>query len=106
MCGIAGVLGQPEHDNAACVVDKMLDAMRHRGPDQDGLWTSPVPGAVFGHRRLSIIDLSETDTTRGMLYAFAGVLGVPLSPRAPEHQLLRAMLSRGKALFILDNIAR
>ncbi len=56
----------------------MLDAMRHRGPDQDGLWTSPVPGAVFGHRRLSIIDLSDagrqpmTDPASGVTLCYNG----------------------------------
>ena len=34
----------------------MLDAVRHRGPDDEGVWTDE--GAWFGHRRLSIIDLS------------------------------------------------
>jgi asparagine synthase (glutamine-hydrolysing) len=34
-----------------------LDAMRHRGPDQEGWWAGDL--AMLGHRRLSIIDLSE-----------------------------------------------
>jgi asparagine synthase (glutamine-hydrolysing) len=34
----------------------MLAALRHRGPDDEGLWRDE--GAWFGHRRLSIIDLS------------------------------------------------
>ncbi len=34
----------------------MLAALRHRGPDDEGLWTEE--GAWLGHRRLSIIDLS------------------------------------------------
>lgn len=35
----------------------MADALRHRGPDDEGLWTEP--GAGLAHRRLSIIDLSD-----------------------------------------------
>lgn len=58
MCGIAGALGSTR-DVALPLVEVMLDNLLHRGPDQHGLWASATPGAVFGHRRLSIIDLSE-----------------------------------------------
>ena len=37
----------------------MNDTIVHRGPDGDGIWVSPDGRAVFGHRRLSIVDLSE-----------------------------------------------
>jgi asparagine synthase (glutamine-hydrolysing) len=36
----------------------MHDTVRHRGPDDCGVWSSPDGAAVFGHRRLAIIDLS------------------------------------------------
>jgi asparagine synthase (glutamine-hydrolysing) len=40
----------------------MTDAMAHRGPDGDGIWMGPADargwGAMLGHRRLSILDLS------------------------------------------------
>lgn len=49
MCGIAGQLGgQP-------VAERMIDALRHRGPD--GVRVEGLPGAAFAHARLSIIDL-------------------------------------------------
>jgi asparagine synthase (glutamine-hydrolysing) len=35
-------------------------AMLHRGPDADGYWVSPDRRAAFGHRRLSIIDISAS----------------------------------------------
>ena len=67
MCGIAGaVFWRPEEapDDPVCVVGRMTDAMAHRGPDGEGV--APCrrsgtgrPVAVFGHRRLAIIDLSE-----------------------------------------------
>jgi asparagine synthase (glutamine-hydrolysing) len=56
MCGIAGLIapdGRAHMDVAR--VQKMLNPMRHRGPDGDGLWS--VEGVAFGHLRLSIIDL-------------------------------------------------
>ena len=38
----------------------MTDALRHRGPDGEGFWTNPAGNMGLGHRRLSIIDLTET----------------------------------------------
>jgi asparagine synthase (glutamine-hydrolysing) len=60
MCGIVGVFnlqraGRIDQD----VVLRMRDTMLHRGPDGGGLWTDPDGQVVFGHRRLSIIDLSS-----------------------------------------------
>jgi asparagine synthase (glutamine-hydrolysing) len=37
----------------------MMDLIAHRGPDGGGLWTSPESTVGLGHRRLSIIDLSD-----------------------------------------------
>lgn len=56
MCGIAGIF----HLETAKPVDpdrvnRMTDAIAHRGPDGAGVWTAP--GVGLGHRRLSIIDL-------------------------------------------------
>ncbi len=54
MCGIAGVVA-PEHGDEDGV-RRMLDALRHRGPDDEGEHVGR--GAILGQRRLSIIDLS------------------------------------------------
>ena len=59
MCGIVGIFSfsaspQGQADQAL----RMRDAMRHRGPDDAGLWTSRDERVTFGHRRLSIVDLS------------------------------------------------
>jgi asparagine synthase (glutamine-hydrolysing) len=37
----------------------MADAVRHRGPDAAGAWADAEAGIAFGHRRLSIVDLSD-----------------------------------------------
>src|SRR5262249_20627408 len=60
MCGIAGIfqLGMPKPVDPARVKG-MIDAIAHRGPDGEGIWTAP--GVGLGHRRLSIIDLSTGD---------------------------------------------
>ena len=52
MCGICGYLG---FDDPA-LLEKMTEALAHRGPDDAGTYVAP--GIGLGHRRLSIIDLS------------------------------------------------
>jgi asparagine synthase (glutamine-hydrolysing) len=52
MCGIAGMVG----DVDASLLRRMLDAMRHRGPDDRGLFAAD--GVAIGQTRLSIIDLA------------------------------------------------
>jgi asparagine synthase (glutamine-hydrolysing) len=44
---------------APAVVRAMADALANRGPDDHGVWTDQAAGIGFGHRRLSIVDLSE-----------------------------------------------
>lgn len=56
MCGIAGIVSTSSIE--AAVVEKMTNSLRHRGPDESGLWSGP--GCVLGHQRLSVIDLSPT----------------------------------------------
>lgn len=44
--------------NQADIGVSMAGSIRHRGPDDSGVWTSPCGEATFAHRRLSILDLS------------------------------------------------
>ncbi len=63
MCGLAGwVLSTPDALSAsrASEVSRILDAQHHRGPDARGLWEDPKLGAVLGHNRLAIVDLTDT----------------------------------------------
>jgi asparagine synthase (glutamine-hydrolysing) len=61
MCGIAGLLrpGGGDESMLAGYAKRMADTLAHRGPDAGGLWTNAAAGIAFGHRRLSILDLSE-----------------------------------------------
>lgn len=61
MCGIAGFvrLGGFEARAASCVLARMTQTIAARGPDDDGYWIDPAAGVAFGHRRLSVVDLSE-----------------------------------------------
>ncbi len=52
MCGIAGILGHADSDRLRA----MAGALCHRGPDDEGYWTSPDGVVGLAHRRLSIID--------------------------------------------------
>src|SRR5262245_56119757 len=61
MCGIAGLFTQssdPSGNTAGSQhqLSAALDRLRHRGPDDVGVWRGP--GCLLGHRRLSILDLS------------------------------------------------
>ena len=57
MCGIAGIFRRDGEATDASVIRSMCDAMVHRGPDAGGYITEE--GIALGHRRLSIIDLSD-----------------------------------------------
>jgi len=58
MCGVAGVLGGSGTAERERLVRGMLDALAHRGPDDEGVWTDEEAGLTLGHRRLAIIDTS------------------------------------------------
>src|SRR5215813_2180186 len=81
MCGIAGIIGRLDEPNRAALA-RMNQAMMHRGPDAGGMWFSTPDergwGALLGHRRLSILDLSTAgdqpmiDPTTGHAIVFNG----------------------------------
>lgn len=60
MCGIAGIVSTHQNDSSTstALVKQMCDAMSHRGPDADGFWSDAH--TALGHRRLAIIDLTES----------------------------------------------
>ncbi|HZI19585.1 MAG TPA: asparagine synthase (glutamine-hydrolyzing) [Pyrinomonadaceae bacterium] len=60
MCGICGVweYGAGEGRVEASLVERMRDTMAHRGPDDSGSLIFDGGRGAFGHRRLSIVDLS------------------------------------------------
>ena len=68
MCGITGAIWTRASKVVdECALGRMTDALAHRGPDDQGYFTSDLavhatggsmPGVALGHRRLSIIDLA------------------------------------------------
>jgi asparagine synthase (glutamine-hydrolysing) len=81
MCGIAGIIGRLDEPNRAAL-QRMNDAMVHRGPDASGTWVSAPDargwGALLAFRRLSILDLSAAgdqpmvDPVTGHVVVFNG----------------------------------
>jgi asparagine synthase (glutamine-hydrolysing) len=81
MCGIAGMIGRVDEPNRAAL-ERMSNAMVHRGPDASGTWVSAPDargwGALLAHRRLSILDLSPAgaqpmvDSVTGHVVVFNG----------------------------------
>ena len=57
MCGIAGIYNINQSKTSELIITQMTDAIAHRGPDGKGVFLDG--NLAFGHRRLSILDISE-----------------------------------------------
>ncbi len=58
MCGIFGAWRRDGGDLPQAQLAAMAAALRHRGPDDEGIWQPPGRGVALGNRRLSIIDIA------------------------------------------------
>lgn len=56
MCGIVGVIDKNYCDET--ILQRMVNSIEHRGPDNNGIWLDKSYGIGLGHTRLSILDLS------------------------------------------------
>ena len=77
MCGIAGIVAPGRSEQELNVAIGLMNRLQtHRGPDGEGVFVEP--GVALGHRRLSIIDLSDagkqpmTDPTGRYVLTFNG----------------------------------
>ncbi len=62
MCGICGFYspgGRLQEDELTATASAMAQTLSHRGPDAGDVWCDAACGIALGHRRLSILDLSE-----------------------------------------------
>ncbi len=105
MCGICGEIRFDGERVAAARVERMADVMASRGPDGAGV---VVRGHVgFGHRRLKIIDLSESsaqpfvDTALGLTLVFNGCIYNYAELRAELERLGYSFASHGDTEVIL-----
>ena len=58
MCGICGYCSTSSPYGPDTIV-RMCNAISHRGPDDSGVWRDKTRNLVLGHRRLSVLDLSD-----------------------------------------------
>ncbi|MGE0704372.1 MAG: asparagine synthase (glutamine-hydrolyzing) [Vicinamibacterales bacterium] len=109
MCGIAGALffDAPSHDQSAAIVQRMSDALAHRGPDGQGVVVCPArerPAAAtvaFGHRRLAIIDL--TDRAAQPMKSADGSCWLTFNGEIYNFREIRRELERCGRTFVSDS---
>ena len=56
MCGIGGIFRREAQRRPDARVDRLRDALRHRGPEDEGIWSSAEGTATLVHTRLCILD--------------------------------------------------
>jgi asparagine synthase (glutamine-hydrolysing) len=95
MCGICGTVRLDGRPDPGPGVDGMLRALAHRGPDADGQWSDGT--CTLGHRRLSIIDLS--DAGRQPLTNEDGTIWLTFNGEIYNFQELRQELERAGHAF-------
>ncbi len=93
MCGIVGVLEPGARaETLGPLVAAMTAALRHRGPDDEGLWTQAEAGLALGHRRLAVLD--PTPAGRQPLVSHDGRVVVCHNGELYDYRALRAELAR------------
>lgn len=92
MCGIAGLIG---HGALIEHVTAMTSAIQYRGPDDSGIWVNEAAGVSFGHRRLSIVDLSAAG--KQPMSSQCGRYVVSFNGEIYNYRELRATLEREDA---------
>ena len=99
MCGIAGIYAYHSAANPADRAEliSIRDHMAARGPDSAGSWFSPDGRVALGHRRLSIIELSERGAQP--MGSADGKLVVTFNGEIYNYRALRAELSAQGYVF-------
>lgn len=59
MCGLVGFFSKNLSPDVSLILARMSSAITHRGPDAAGAWVDESLGLALGHRRLSVLDLTE-----------------------------------------------
>jgi len=95
MCGIAGIIHRArEQPVAPTLLARMCAAIRHRGPDDEGLWVDGA--AALGMRRLSIIDLAGS---RQPIFNEDGTKAIVFNGEIYNYRELRqGLVARGHTL--------
>lgn len=119
MCRIAGIISPgADPDKIKGTVNAMCNTLQHGGPDDEGLFSDKEKGLVFGHRRLSLIDLTSTGhqpmadvhkkawiTFNGEIYNYRELkqeligLGAQFNSNSDTEVIIQAYLYWGTASF-------
>lgn len=96
MCGITGFLVSNRNKdlNYKKKIYQMTDIISHRGPDGFGFWHSNDKDVFFGHRRLSIIDLSKNG--KQPMLSNNGRYVISFNGEIYNHKILRDHLIENK----------
>ena len=100
MCAIAGFLDKRcaySAEDWAHTAAAMAAPLRHRGPDDAGVWTDPAAGVALAHRRLAILDLSPAG--HQPMTSSCGRLVVTYNGEIYNHPELRDELSASGRKF-------
>lgn len=96
MCGILGILGAPGEVDPE-QLEALRDRMRHRGPDDAGLYVNEERSVGLAHRRLSILDLSPRG--RQPMASADGKLWLVFNGEIYNYRLLRRELEQSGHAF-------
>lgn len=109
MCGICGICRSAD---AREDVKLMMETLRHRGPDASGEFIDMAHQVAFGHRRLSILDLSESGKQpmvsldnkkviclNGEIYNFKEI------KKDLPNDIINSLKSNGDTAVLLESIA-
>ena len=88
MCGISGIISAA--GDALATVRRMTAPIAHRGPDDEGYWADDDAGVAFGHRRLSIVDLSPSG--RQPMHSACGRFVICFNGEIYNHRDIRRQL--------------
>jgi asparagine synthase (glutamine-hydrolysing) len=109
MCGISGWLFAPGTEPAPDVLERMSAAIRHRGPDDQGIYRDPAVGVALAFRRLSIIDLTAAshqpmiDARSGVALIYNGELYNFRGLKSELQTLGHTFVSHGDAEVVLKS---
>ena len=95
MCGFAGFLGTHQTGQASDdlpTLERMGNAIAHRGPDDSGLWADAAARIGLSHRRLAIVDLSAAG--HQPMHSASGRYVLAFNGEIYNHMELRAELGK------------
>jgi len=93
MCGLSGFIcgsNAPSAIEWPALLQRMGDAIRHRGPDDGGVWYDTDAGIGLSHRRLSIIDISAAG--HQPMHAMSGRYVIAFNGEIYNHVAIRREL--------------